>query len=281
MDNAEQTPDASAGRAAGGPKFIAVINTKGGVGKTTLSVHVATGLAMQDKKVLLVDADSQRSSYLWMERRTAAGIAPEFTCMSCTGPDIASQDARDVYEDFEYIVFDTPSSARENVSLQLAAGCAHVALVPLKRSPLELDALGDIIPQLGKLGQKNRRLRFFGVQWGVDPRRSGNEEFGQQLEEQYKLPVAKTWITNRYHYVTVMETGGTVLDSGKDTKAREQISELLAEINQRLDYEHKEWLQRYRPDLANDTAEAKPAGTVVMVGPGAQRAAADTEGTNA
>ena len=45
---------------------IVFANTKGGVGKSTLAVHLAVWLHDQGKKVALVDADKQRSSSPWV-----------------------------------------------------------------------------------------------------------------------------------------------------------------------------------------------------------------------
>lgn len=41
------------------PKVVSMINWKGGVGKTTLTLHIAAGLADRHKRVLLVDLDAQ------------------------------------------------------------------------------------------------------------------------------------------------------------------------------------------------------------------------------
>ena len=49
--------------------IISFINQKGGVGKTTLSINVASALANAGHKVLLIDADKQGSSTAWASLR--------------------------------------------------------------------------------------------------------------------------------------------------------------------------------------------------------------------
>jgi chromosome partitioning protein len=53
--------------------IVALLNQKGGVGKTTLATHIAGELAMRGQHVVLLDADPQGSSLDWTQRRSQQG----------------------------------------------------------------------------------------------------------------------------------------------------------------------------------------------------------------
>ena len=60
--------------------IVALLNQKGGVGKTTLATHIAGELAMRGQHVVLLDADPQGSSLDWTQRRS------QQACHGCSAP---------------------------------------------------------------------------------------------------------------------------------------------------------------------------------------------------
>lgn len=50
--------------------IVALLNQKGGVGKTTLTTHIAAKLALRGQNVILLDADPQGSALGWTQRRS-------------------------------------------------------------------------------------------------------------------------------------------------------------------------------------------------------------------
>src|SRR5229473_417162 len=55
------------------PMIVALLNQKGGVGKTTLALHLAGEWAREGRRVTLVDADPQGSALDWSEQRLKEG----------------------------------------------------------------------------------------------------------------------------------------------------------------------------------------------------------------
>lgn len=62
--------------------IVALLNQKGGVGKTTLATHIAGELALRGQNVILLDADPQGSALDW----TGPSDATSRACPSCSAP---------------------------------------------------------------------------------------------------------------------------------------------------------------------------------------------------
>ncbi len=62
--------------------IVALLNQKGGVGKTTLATHIAGELALRSQHVVLLDADPQGSSLDWTQRRSQQGLPRLFSAVS-------------------------------------------------------------------------------------------------------------------------------------------------------------------------------------------------------
>ena len=108
---------------------------KGGVAKTTSSVHLACGLA-RTGRTLLVDADPQAASAL--DWSTVAGESFPVTVIPWSGPDLA-QRVRQVADDYAHVVIDT--GGENDVILSAALMATDELIVPVAPSLIELRRL--------------------------------------------------------------------------------------------------------------------------------------------
>ena len=118
--------------------LIAVVNAKGGVGKSTIAVHLAVWLQEQGRRVLLVDADVQGSSSIWLGE-----AAPEIPVARLqTADDILDQLPK-LSPAVDDVVIDGPGGLSE-VSRSILF-VADYALLPCGPSIVDLRAASDAI----------------------------------------------------------------------------------------------------------------------------------------
>src|SRR5947209_20167795 len=89
--------------------IIGVINLKGGVGKTTISINLAAVIAKAGNRVLLVDADPQGSAFGWSAAREAD---PIFPVVGMAKPTL-HRDLPELAKDYDVVVIDGPARMKE------------------------------------------------------------------------------------------------------------------------------------------------------------------------
>jgi chromosome partitioning protein len=116
--------------------IIVVANSKGGVGKSTLAVHLAAWLHERGRSVVLADCDSQHSSSDWIKE-----AAPTIKTVRLSNPDEILDTLPQLGEEADYVIADGPGSNTETSRALLLR--ADLALVPCKASMLEIRALAQ------------------------------------------------------------------------------------------------------------------------------------------
>ena len=113
---------------------IAVTNSKGGVGKSTLAVHLAVWLHEQGHRVILADCDTQHSSSEWINE-----ACPDVEAVRLGNPDEIIDELPQLAKDADYVIADGPGSNTETSRTLLRF--ADLAIFPCKASMLEARAL--------------------------------------------------------------------------------------------------------------------------------------------
>jgi chromosome partitioning protein len=112
--------------------IVAFLDHKGGVGKTTLALHVAGAWAAQGKRIVLVNTDAQGSALDWSEQRAKERMTRLFDVLELAR-DTVHLEAPEIACDIHHVVIDgSPHSAAPMRSAMLAA---DLALVPAQPSP--------------------------------------------------------------------------------------------------------------------------------------------------
>src|SRR5690242_14563171 len=105
-------------------KILAVINAKGGVGKTTVSTHLAVAAERLGLVTAILDLDPQPSSTLWKDRRE--GSSPAVVPAQAARLPVLLKQARE--QEADLIILDTPP--RADATASSAAAHADAILIP-------------------------------------------------------------------------------------------------------------------------------------------------------
>lgn len=203
-------------------KVLAIINAKGGVGKTTLSTHLAVAAERFGLVTAILDLDPQPSSTLWADHRE--GSSPAVVAAQAARLPVFIKQAH--AQEADLIILDTPPKAEGTASE--AASHADAILIPMQPKPLDLDALPQTI-QLARASGKP----FFVVLNNAPIQ-------GQEITDttaaltKAGIEVVPVVLHSRKAFYSHMQLGQTAEEFDPDGKAAAEIRALMLWVAKRI-----------------------------------------------
>lgn len=206
--------------------IISVLNQKGGVGKTTLSIHLASTLALANYSVILIDADAQRSAMDW------AGSREKDPLFSVVGVPTASvhKEAKLLEPNYDFIIIDGPPRVYDVARSTIAA--SDFVVIPVQPSPYDIWSAKEVVDLVNEVKTTLSTLKKINAAFVIN-RAIPNTIIAREVEEaleQFKFKVLDTRIYQRVMYAETAARGTSVIEEDPTSIAGLEIKKLTEEI---------------------------------------------------
>jgi chromosome partitioning protein len=201
-----------------------LINSKGGVGKTTIGTNIAHALVLAGHRVCLIDADPQGSVRDWQEKSSW----DHFPVIGLDRKQSLKMLKSLIREsEFDYAIIDTPGKAIDTVGVSISL--SNKIVIPIQPSPYDVWATSDVVEVIKARQEvaKGQPAAAFIINRAIKNTKLG-KDVNEALQD-YSFPVLPTPIIQRVGYAQAAALGKTVfLEGFKD--AADEIRKLTKEI---------------------------------------------------
>jgi chromosome partitioning protein len=205
--------------------IIAVINQKGGAGKTTIALNLAAALAAEGKRVLLIDADPQQTAQDWAAIRQTP---PPFQVVGLAKP-VLHRDLPTMAADYDHVVID--GAPRNYEVARSAIAAADLVLIPVQPSGADFWASRETVGLVKEAHSfKETQKSVF-----VVSRKIGRSVLGRDIADalaEFEIPILRAGTTQRVVYAEALTGGMTVIEQQPGGPAAEEIRAILSELRE-------------------------------------------------
>ena len=250
-------------------KVISLVNQKGGVGKTTTAVSLASYIGKKKKKVLLVDLDPQANatSGLGIEKSELENTTYDLLINECPVRDVIFESSADnvdiiptninlagaevelvnaisrenilrsaiekIRNEYDYIIIDCPPSLGLLTINALTA--SEGIIIPIQGEYYALEGLSQLVETINIVKKKlNPDIEIVGVVLTMfDMRTQLSKQVREEVEEYFKKKVFKTIIPRNVRLAEAPSHGLAISDYDKSSKGAKAYEALAAEVIKR------------------------------------------------
>lgn len=209
---------------------------KGGAGKSTLAINSAVEMQRRGYKVLIIDADKQRTSSKWADRREqeCTENGKDWAVVQCVEKiGKIKHVVLEMAKHFDVVIVDP--AGRDSAELRSAMLAADMIFVPTQVSQFDLETLDDISELRSEISEYNELLKMFIVLTQA-PTNFGGRELkearGYLGDFAEVMPICSTVIKSRKAYRVSPRSGAGVVEM-QDSNAKAEIQLFVQEV---IDY---------------------------------------------